>query len=101
MGAVTDDRQAIFLVIAALRDGLPAAGPDLAALTDAQRSLLVDALRTTDRATPGEGQEGNDVGTDSSSCANHAPPTVGDGTAARAQPKQDKGRDPRGTTPLS
>ncbi len=45
----TADRRAVFLSIASLRDGLPAVGPDLAELTDAQRSLLVDALRTMDR----------------------------------------------------
>jgi len=41
-----------------------------------------------------------DDSTDSSGRTNWRLPTAGDGTAARAQPKQDKGRDPRGTTPL-
>jgi len=37
--------------------------------------------------------------TDGLGRANRPLPIAGDGTAAHAQPKQDKGRDPRGTTP--
>ncbi len=47
---VAADRRAVFLTIATLRDGLSAADPDLAELTDTQRSLLVDALRAIDRS---------------------------------------------------
>jgi len=94
MDVLTGDRQAVFLTIAALRDGLSAAGPDLVALTDAQRSLLVDTLRTTDRATPGEGddaEDADDVGTDDLGRNGSPSATAGDGTAAHAQPERREG----------
>jgi len=52
-----EDRRAVFLAIATLRDGRRAADPELAKLTDAQRSLLVDALRTIERSgAPGRSE---------------------------------------------
>lgn len=88
------DRQAVFLTIVALRDGLSVAGPDLAALTDAQRNLLVDTLRTMDRATPGERDDADDaadVGMDDLGRDGSPPATEEDGTAAHAQPERGEG----------
>jgi len=91
---VIGDRQAVFLTIVVLRDGLSVAGPDLAALTDAQRNLLVDTLRTMDRATPGgrdDADDAADVGMDDLG-PDGSPPAIGeDGTAAHAQPERGEG----------